>query len=186
MAKPSQPVRGGGWGTKNTGKSGNTGVLPLGATQVFLLLFSCLGLARKIGVPPRNQPGETSDTAGRRSLPNYPQSSTRSPQPPSSLTEALGTGEIPADLSLILADRFWKVCGDGAALSSEKHSGQGLQYFLDELDSGVDPIPVLEQVKLVGVDLDIMVHLMHSLLPYTRPSDVSLPAWEICPPRSPP
>ena len=75
------------------------------------------------------------------------------------------TGAIPADLSVILVNRFWTVCGDGAALSSEKHSGQGLQYFLDELDSGVDPIPVLEQVKLVGVDLDIMVILMHLLLP---------------------
>ena len=30
--------------------------------------------------------------------------------------------------------------------------------------SGVDPVPGLDQVTLVGVDLDGMVHFMHSLL----------------------
>ena len=52
---------------------------------------------------------------------------------------------------------------DGAALSLEKQSGQGIHSFLAQLASGVDPIPSLERVKLVGVYPDGRVLLMHLL-----------------------
>ena len=46
----------------------------------------------------------------------------------------------------------------------DKRSGRGIHPFLVQLASGVESIPGLEQVTLVGVDLDRMVHLMHLLL----------------------
>ena len=50
MMKDGQTVKFG--ETKNTGKSGNKGVGPSGATQVFPLSSFCLGLAREIGFHP--------------------------------------------------------------------------------------------------------------------------------------
>ena len=47
---------------------------------------------------------------------------------------------------------------------AEKSLGWGIQYFLAQLASGVDLVPGLERVILVGVNPDGMVHLMHSLL----------------------
>ena len=85
-------------------------------------------------------------------------------RPPLLVAEALGNIVIPAELSAILVDRFWMVWEDGAALPSEKHLGQGIHSFLVHIFSGVDHIPGLERVTLVGVDPDIVVHLLHSLL----------------------
>ena len=76
--------------------------------------------------------------------------------------EALGTGAIPAELSMILTARFQTVRKDWAALFSEKRSGRGINSFLAQLASGVELIHGLERVTLVRVDLDGMVHLLHS------------------------
>ena len=73
------------------------------------------------------------------------------------------TGGIPDELSAIPTDRFWMVREDGSALSLEKCSGQWIHSFLAHLASGVDLIPSLEWVHLIGVNLDGMVHLLHSL-----------------------
>ena len=85
------------------------------------------------------------------------------PRPPWLVAEALGNGIILAELSAILAARFRTFQKDGADLSLEKQSGQGIHSFLAQLASGVDPIPSLERVKLVGVYPDGMVLLMHLL-----------------------
>ena len=82
------------------------------------------------------------------------------PRPPRSVVEALGTGEIPGELSAILAGRFWTVRDDGTALTPEKQSVQGIHCFLA---SGVH-IPGLERVALIGVNTDGTVHILHSLL----------------------
>ena len=74
------------------------------------------------------------------------------PQPPRSVVEVLVTGEIPAELAAILAAHFRTVREDGAALLAEKSSGQGIKSFLEQLALGVDPVPELERVMLVGVD----------------------------------
>ena len=87
----------------------------------------------------------------------------RPPQTPRLVAEALGTGTILAELSAILAARFWVFREDGAALSSEKRSGQGIHYFLAQLTLGVEPILGLERVTLVRIDPNGMVHFMHFL-----------------------
>ena len=84
-------------------------------------------------------------------------------RPPCSVAEDLGTGAIPAKLSAILAAHSQTVSKDGAALTAEKRSGQGIHSFLVQLESGVDPVPGLDRVTVVGVDPDGRVHLMHSL-----------------------
>ena len=53
---------------------------------------------------------------------------------------------------------------DGTALTPEKGSGRGIHFFLGQLSPRVDPVPGLERVTVVGVDLDGRVHLMHLLL----------------------
>ena len=78
--------------------------------------------------------------------------------------EALGTGVILCELSAILTGRFRTVCKDGAALPLDKRSGRGIQSFLAHIPLGVDHIPGLDRVNLLGVDPDGMVHLFHSLL----------------------
>ena len=72
------------------------------------------------------------------------------PRPPWPVTEALGTRAIPYELSAILTACFCTVCEDGAALSSDKRSGRGIHSFLAQLALGVDLIPGLDQVTLVG------------------------------------
>ena len=49
MVRPSKTRRDLSWGTKNTGKYGNMGIAPLGATQGFPLSSFFLSSARKIG-----------------------------------------------------------------------------------------------------------------------------------------
>ena len=85
------------------------------------------------------------------------------PCPPPLTEEALEIVEIPGELSLILASSFQMVCEDGAALTSGKRSGRGFHYFMDRLALGVDHIPCLEKVTLVGVDPYGMVHFLNSL-----------------------
>ena len=79
------------------------------------------------------------------------------------VAEALGTRAIPGELSAILVGRFQAVREEGAALPSDKRSGQGIHSFLVQLMLGVDHIPGLERVILVEVDPDVMVHLFYSL-----------------------
>ena len=85
------------------------------------------------------------------------------PRPPRLVVEALGTGEIPGELSAILAGRFRTVRKDGAALLSDKLSVRGINSFLEQVAPGVDRIHGLERVTLVGIEPDEMVHLFHSL-----------------------
>ena len=49
------------------------------------------------------------------------------------------------------------------ALSLEESLGQGIHSFLDQIALGVELVPGLERVTLVGVESDGMVHLLHSL-----------------------
>ena len=68
-----------------------------------------------------------------------------------------------AKLAAILAAHYQTVCKEGADFTSEKRSGRGIYSFLEQLLSGVYPVPGLERVTVVRFDLDRMVHLMHSL-----------------------
>ena len=86
------------------------------------------------------------------------------PRSPWSVTEALGTGSILGKLSAILASLFRTVHEDGAALPSDKRLGWGVHSFLAQIASGLEHIPFLERLILVGLDPYIMVHLLHSLL----------------------
>ena len=81
-------------------------------------------------------------------------------RPPRLVSEALGIGAIPVELSAILADRFQTVCEDRVALPSDKLSGRGVYSFLVQIVLGVDHIPGLDWVTLVGVDPDRTVHLL--------------------------
>ena len=83
--------------------------------------------------------------------------------PPQLVAEDLGTRAIPSELSEILTARFGTVHKDGAALSSEKRSGQG-PFLTGAACVGVDLVPVLERVTLIRVDPDGVVHLLYSLL----------------------
>ena len=85
-------------------------------------------------------------------------------RPPQSVAEDLGTGHIPGKISTILAGRFRTIFEDGSALPSDKRSGRGIHSFLAQLAWRVDHVPGLERLILVGVDPNIMVHLLHSLL----------------------
>ena len=85
------------------------------------------------------------------------------PWPPRSVVEVLGNGEIPAELSSILADNSRTFREDGTALTEEKRSNRGIQSFLEQLASGVDPVPVMERVMVVVVEPDGRVNLMHFL-----------------------
>ena len=86
------------------------------------------------------------------------------PRSPRLVTEALGTGAVPGKLSAILASRFRTVHEDGAALPLDKRLGWGVHSFLAQIVSGLEHIPVLYRLILVGVDPYGMVHLLHSLL----------------------
>ena len=75
-----------------------------------------------------------------------------SPRSPRLVTEDLRTGAIPDKLPAILAARFQTVCKDGEALPSDKQSGWGIHLLLEQIALGVDHIPVLEWVTIVGVE----------------------------------
>ena len=79
------------------------------------------------------------------------------------VAEALGTGAILSKLSAILTACFRAVCKYGAALPSDKRFFRVIRSFVAQLVPGVDLIPGLEQVTLLGVDPEGMVHLFHSL-----------------------
>ena len=79
------------------------------------------------------------------------------------MEEAIGTRAILAKLAVILAAHFRTVHKYGADLSMEKRSVQGIQSFLAKLTLGVDLIPILERVTLVGINPDGMLHLIHLL-----------------------
>ena len=72
MVRPSNPVRGESQGTKDMGKSRNTGVASLDVTWEFPLSSFRLRSARKIGLPPRHWPRGTGDAAGCRPSPAHP------------------------------------------------------------------------------------------------------------------
>ena len=84
-------------------------------------------------------------------------------RPPWLVLEALGTGAILTEIATILASHSQTVRKDRAALLADKCLGRGIQYFLAQLASGVDPVPGLERVTLVRVEPDKMVHIMHLL-----------------------
>ena len=84
-------------------------------------------------------------------------------RPPWLVLEALGTGAILTEIATILASHSQTVRKDRAALLADKCLGRGIQYFLVQMASGVDPVPGLERVTLVRVEPDKMVHIMHLL-----------------------
>ena len=86
------------------------------------------------------------------------------PRPPWLEAEDLGTREIRAELAAILVARSQTILKGGAALTPEKRSGCGIHSLLAQMASGVDPVPGLERLTVVGVDPDRRVHLMHLLL----------------------
>ena len=80
------------------------------------------------------------------------------------VAEVLGTGSIPAELAAILVEHYQTVRKDGTARTLEERTGRALYPFLLHVALGEVPVPVLERVKLVGVDNNGRVHLMHLLL----------------------
>ena len=85
------------------------------------------------------------------------------PRPPQLMAKSLATVEIPPGIAAILMAHPQTIREDGAALSSEKCSGQGIHSFLEQLVSRVEPVPGLERVTMVGVNPYGRVHLMHLL-----------------------
>ena len=78
--------------------------------------------------------------------------------------EVLGNGWFPNALIKILVRRFWAVRQDVEGLSTDKRIAWGLHSFMAHLALVVDPVPVLNQLALLGVDLDGTVHIFHLLL----------------------
>ena len=79
------------------------------------------------------------------------------------VTEALGTGAIPAELAAILAAHSQPVREDGTACTLEECSGQVIHSFQAQIASGVDPVPGMERVTAVILGPDRRVLLIHSL-----------------------
>ena len=48
-------------------------------------------------------------------------------------------------------------------MSTEKRSRRGLHSFLEHIELGVDPVPGMERIFLLGVDQYGTVYLLHSL-----------------------
>ena len=77
------------------------------------------------------------------------------PQPHWLPGEALVNGWLPDVMTEIPASCFLMAHEDwGGGLPTEKRSGRGLHSFLAHLASGVDPVPGLERICLLGVDQD--------------------------------
>ena len=88
------------------------------------------------------------------------------PPPPRLVEEVLGTVQLPNNLVVALSDRPRVKKEDGGKLSPEKRSGQVVHSFLAHLAhlaSGADPIPGFERVRLLQVDPDGLVHVLHSM-----------------------
>ena len=66
--------------------------------------------------------------------------------------------------------RFWAFFQDEEGLSTDKRIGWGLKSFLAHLALVVDPVPVLNQLALLGVNLDGTLHLLHLL--FSVPTDL--------------
>ena len=123
-----------------------------------------LGSDREIGFLPGIILVNPSDATVHRPSTSRPPWST-CPPPTAASVGGKGYGDWinTGELSTIFAARFRTVREDGADLPTVKRSVRGIHYFLDKITLGVDHIPVLERVTLVGVDPDGMVHLLHSL-----------------------
>ena len=88
------------------------------------------------------------------------------PPPPRLVEEVLGTIQLPNNLVVALSDRPRVKKEDGGKLSPEKRSGQVVHSFLAHLAhlaSGADPIPGFERVRLLQVDPDGTVYVLHSM-----------------------
>ena len=99
------------------------------------------------------------------------------PRPPRSVGEVLGSGRFPDDLVNALSARFRVVREDSGSLTTEKRSDRGVHAFLVHLASRVDPVPGFEQVALLQVDPDGMVHLLHLL--FSVPVGLYSTAWRL-------
>ena len=107
---------------------------------------------------------EPGDTNSRRTLSHQTAMVVPDPPRPSrSLREVTGNGQLPNALTKILASCFCMVRKDGEGLSMDNRAGLGIHSFLSHLASGVDPVPGLDQLELLGVYQDGMLHLLHSL-----------------------
>ena len=85
------------------------------------------------------------------------------PWPPRSVVEALGTGEISAELAVILVTHSQTVHEDRTAYTPEERLVWVIHSFLAQISSRVDLVPGLERVTMVGIDPGGRVLLMHSL-----------------------
>ena len=75
----------------------------------------------------------------------------------------LGDSPLPKEFVGIFSDRFQFLGEDGKALSTERRSGRTIQTFLGHLASYLDPVLGVKRLKLMGVNKDGTVHLLHSL-----------------------
>ena len=85
------------------------------------------------------------------------------PPPPRSVAKALETEATQDKLAVILAVLSQTVRKDETDRTPEECSGQVIQSFLVQISSGVEPVPGLERVTVVGLDPDGRVLLMHSI-----------------------
>ena len=106
---------------------------------------------------------DLSDASSRRTLAHWATMIVLDPpRPPRLVGEVLGTVRLPDNLTEILENRFRTVCEDvGGGMSTEKRVGRGLQSFLAHLAPGVDLVPILERLFLLGVEQNITVHLFY-------------------------
>ena len=74
-----------------------------------------------------------------------------------------GPAGSPKTFPRYLRAVFQTVCEEGGALSTEKRSRRGLHSFLEHIELGVDPVPGMERIFLLGVDQYGTVYLLHSL-----------------------
>ena len=75
----------------------------------------------------------------------------------------LGTVPFPENLVEALTGQFLAVWEEGGALSMKRRTVWGVHSLLGHLTSGVDPVPGLERLTLLGGNQDGAVHLLHSL-----------------------
>ena len=85
------------------------------------------------------------------------------PLMPRLVGEVLRTSRLPKKLAGNMLDRFWVTREDEGTLLSELRSGWGLYTLLGHIASKIYPIPGMENLSLMGIELDRMLHILHHL-----------------------
>ena len=80
------------------------------------------------------------------------------------VAEEIGTNQLPSVLVKALSVRFQVTKEDGSTLLPEGLSVQGLNAFLGQIASGVNPIPGFYGLTLLDIVWDRTVQLLHLLL----------------------